>query len=186
MERWRVGQARKSRAHGLDQLHEERQGPDVLNLGPVDATFNRRKARFAQWASQLRRDAIGVKSGMSPYRPVRGATYSGLAVVALPLRTRRETIRERGRHAGDEQVHPSEEWSTRTARRRLKYVGLRPASPLPSEALRGRLADLVRQRQALRDELASTSMLEQNRLAIVQAQLELARTLVSEHADPVA
>jgi hypothetical protein len=29
-------------------------------------------------------------------------------------------------------------------------------------------------------------VLEQNRLAIVQAQLELARTLVSEHAEAVA
>jgi hypothetical protein len=57
---------------------------------------------------------------------------------------------------------------------------------LHSDALRGRLAELVRERQALRDRRASTVVLEQNRLAIVQAQLELARTLVSEHAEAVA
>jgi hypothetical protein len=48
--------------------------------------------------------------------------------------------------------------------------------------LRGRIADLVRERQALRDGKASALVLEQNRLAIVQAQLELSQALVSEHA----
>jgi hypothetical protein len=57
---------------------------------------------------------------------------------------------------------------------------------LHSDALRERLADLVHERQALRDRRAPTSVLEQNRLAIVQAQLELARTLVSEHAAAIA
>jgi alkylation response protein AidB-like acyl-CoA dehydrogenase len=71
-------------------------------------------------------------------------------------------------------------------RRRLKYVELRPASSLSSDAVRRRLADLVRERQALRDDNASGLVLEQNRLAIVQAQLELARTLVSEHTEAVA
>ena len=72
------------------------------------------------------------------------------------------------------------------ARRRLKHVELLPAPLLPSEAVRGRIADLVRERQTLRDRRAPTVVLEQNRLAIVQAQLELARTLVSEHAQAVA
>jgi hypothetical protein len=65
-------------------------------------------------------------------------------------------------------------------------VDLRPPATLRSDALRGRLADLVRERQALRDRRAPTSVLEQNRLAIVQAQLELARTLVCEHAQAFA
>jgi alkylation response protein AidB-like acyl-CoA dehydrogenase len=71
-------------------------------------------------------------------------------------------------------------------RRRLKHVDLRPTFTLRSEALRGRLADLVRERQALRDRRASAFVLEQNRLAIVQTQLELARALLSEHAEAVA
>jgi hypothetical protein len=54
---------------------------------------------------------------------------------------------------------------------------------LPSGPLRGRIADLVRERQALRDDQAPAFVLEQNRLAIVQAQLDLARALVSEHAE---
>jgi hypothetical protein len=51
-----------------------------------------------------------------------------------------------------------------------------------SDALRGRIAELVRARQGLRDVKASSVVLEQNRLAIVQAQLELARALVSEYS----
>jgi hypothetical protein len=65
-------------------------------------------------------------------------------------------------------------------------VDLRPTSTLRSDALQGRLADLVCERQALRDLRASAFVLEQNRLAIVQAQLDLARALVSEHAEAVA
>jgi hypothetical protein len=84
------------------------------------------------------------------------------------------------------EVHPSGEWSTPAGPRRLKHVELRPASRLRSDVVRGRLAELVRERQALRDSRASTVVLEQNRLAIVQAQLDLARTLVSEHAEAVA
>jgi hypothetical protein len=64
-------------------------------------------------------------------------------------------------------------------------VDLRRPSTSRSDALHGRLAELVRERQALRDRRASTVVLEQNRLAIVQAQRELARTLVSEHAEAV-
>jgi hypothetical protein len=71
-------------------------------------------------------------------------------------------------------------------RRRLSCVELRPASVLSSDVLHRRLAYLVRERQALRDDKASALVLEQNRLAIVQTQLELARTLVSEHAQAVA
>jgi hypothetical protein len=65
-------------------------------------------------------------------------------------------------------------------------VELRPSSAFSSDAVRCRLADLVRERQALRDDKASVSVLEQNRLEIVQAQLELARALVSEHAEAAA
>jgi hypothetical protein len=83
------------------------------------------------------------------------------------------------------QVHPYEEWSRSARQRRLKYVEVRPAPTFPSDALRGRLADLVRERQALRDRRATTSVLEQNRLAIVQAQLQLAQALVSEHVEAV-
>jgi hypothetical protein len=78
-------------------------------------------------------------------------------------------------------VQPSGEWSSNAGRRRLKHVEMR-APALPSEALRGRIADLVRERQALRAERGAPFVLEQNRLAIVQAQLELAEALVSEHA----
>jgi len=72
----------------------------------------------------------------------------------------------------------------RRLRLTLKHVDLRPSTSR-SDALHGRLAKLVRERQALRDQQASTVVLEQNRLAIVHAQLELARTLVSEHAETV-
>jgi hypothetical protein len=47
--------------------------------------------------------------------------------------------------------------------------------------VRRRLAELVLERQELRDERAAEGVLEQNRLAIVQAQHELANALVSEH-----
>jgi hypothetical protein len=57
---------------------------------------------------------------------------------------------------------------------------------LHSDVLRRRLTDLVCDRQALRDHRAPTLVLEQNRLAIVQTQLDLARALVSEHAEAEA
>ena len=44
-----------------------------------------------------------------------------------------------------------------------------------------RLAELVLERQKLRDERASEGLLEQNRLDIVQAQQELTHALLSEH-----
>jgi len=47
--------------------------------------------------------------------------------------------------------------------------------------VRRRLAELVLERQKLRDERAAETLLEQNRLDIVQAQHELAHALVSEH-----
>jgi hypothetical protein len=43
------------------------------------------------------------------------------------------------------------------------------------------VAELVRERQALRDEGAADAVLEENRLEIVQAQLELSQALVQEH-----
>lgn len=47
--------------------------------------------------------------------------------------------------------------------------------------MRRRLEALVRERQSLRDGQASEVVLEQNRLEIVQAQLEYSRVLVLEH-----
>jgi hypothetical protein len=47
--------------------------------------------------------------------------------------------------------------------------------------LRRRLEALVRERQSLRDGRASEVVLEQNRLEIVQAQLEYSRALLLEH-----
>jgi hypothetical protein len=66
--------------------------------------------------------------------------------------------------------------------RRLKHVDLRPNG----DKRHGRFADLSPARQALRDQRASAFVLEQNRLPIVQAQPELARTLVPQHADAFA
>jgi len=51
----------------------------------------------------------------------------------------------------------------------------------PSGVVQARLRELVCERQELRDAQASSLLLEQNRLLIVQAQLELSRALVSEH-----
>lgn len=59
---------------------------------------------------------------------------------------------------------------------------MRHKSTVGSEDLQRRLAVLVRERQALRAEQASHVALERNRLHIVQAQLELSRALVWEHA----
>jgi hypothetical protein len=60
-------------------------------------------------------------------------------------------------------------------------VGLRRRFAQESDGLQRRLAELVLERQALRDRRASEVLLEQNRLDIVQTQLELSHALVSEH-----
>jgi hypothetical protein len=61
-------------------------------------------------------------------------------------------------------------------------VGLRQGGFAPtSELVRRRLAELVLERQRLREQRASETLLERNRLEIVQAQHELAHALVSEH-----
>jgi hypothetical protein len=62
-------------------------------------------------------------------------------------------------------------------------VELRQTPPEPSAVLERRVAALVRERQELRDRGASEFVLEQNRLEIVQAQLELSQALVSEHLE---
>jgi hypothetical protein len=62
-------------------------------------------------------------------------------------------------------------------------VGLQQTSTTDSRQLQRRLAALVFERQQLRERHASKTLLEQNRLDIVQAQLELAQALVSEHID---
>jgi hypothetical protein len=53
----------------------------------------------------------------------------------------------------------------------------------PSAVLERRLSALVRERQDLRERDASQVVLEQNRLEIVQKQLELSQALVSEHLE---
>jgi len=66
-------------------------------------------------------------------------------------------------------------------------VGLRhPGFRTESELVRRRLADLVLERQKLRDERAAEVLLEQNRLDIVQAQQDIAHALVSEHVGATA
>jgi hypothetical protein len=60
-------------------------------------------------------------------------------------------------------------------------VELRQTATEASAVLERQLAALVRERQDLRDREASQFVLEQNRLAIVQAQLDLSQALVSEH-----
>ena len=63
----------------------------------------------------------------------------------------------------------------------LTYVELRQTATVSSAVLERQLAALVRERQELRDGNASQFLLEQNRLAIVQSQLDLSQALVSEH-----
>lgn len=63
----------------------------------------------------------------------------------------------------------------------LTHVELRQTAKESSVVLERQLAALVRERQDLRDREASQFLLEQNRLAIVQAQLDLSQALVSEH-----
>jgi len=63
-------------------------------------------------------------------------------------------------------------------------VELRPTSTKRSKALQGRLATLVLERQCLRESNASAFMLEQNRIDIVQTQLELSEAFLSEHLEP--
>ena len=58
---------------------------------------------------------------------------------------------------------------------------MRPTSTKRSKVLHQRLATLVLERQRLREREASEFVLEQNRLEIVQTQLELSQALVSEH-----
>jgi hypothetical protein len=52
--------------------------------------------------------------------------------------------------------------------------------PLPSARARSILADLIRQRQGMRDETSSESLREANRLAIVYWQWQLSRSLLKE------
>jgi hypothetical protein len=63
-------------------------------------------------------------------------------------------------------------------------VELRPTSTKGSQVLQGRLAALVLERQRLRESNASAFMLEQNRIDIVQTQLELSEAFLSEHLEP--
>jgi len=81
-------------------------------------------------------------------------------------------------------VQPSGEWLTGPARITLRSVELRPTSTKGSQVLQGRLATLVLERQRLRESNASAFMLEQNRIDIVQTQLELSEAFLSEHLEP--
>jgi hypothetical protein len=153
-----VAYASQARRHAGDGSDEEMQRRNTCTLGGFVPPFNRQMARFAL---------------------LRAGRFRGVTDLEGPLDYRLVDDRRSW-------IYPSGEWSTLMVRRRLKHVDLRATSTLRSEALRGRLADLVRERQALRDRGAAAFVLEQNRLAIVQAQLELARTLVSEHAEAVA
>ena len=66
-------------------------------------------------------------------------------------------------------------------------MDLRRAATGESQELQRRLDALVLERQRLRDEQVSLGALEENRIEIVQAQLELSRALVSERGiTPVA
>jgi hypothetical protein len=73
---------------------------------------------------------------------------------------------------------------TGPARITLRSVELRPTSTKGSQVLQGRLAALVLERQRLRESNASAFMLEQNRIDIVQTQLELSEAFLSEHLEP--
>jgi hypothetical protein len=57
---------------------------------------------------------------------------------------------------------------------------------LSVEALLLRLEELTRERQGLRLDLAETSDLERNRLAIVEAQWDLSRALIRRYLPAAA
>jgi hypothetical protein len=81
-------------------------------------------------------------------------------------------------------VQPSGEWLPGLARITIRSVELRPTSTKRSKVLQGRLSTLVLERQRLRESNASAFMLEQNRIDIVQTQLELSEAFLSEHLEP--
>jgi len=58
--------------------------------------------------------------------------------------------------------------------------------PLPVEALQDLLGGLVREREELRAGAAGPGDLERNRLAIVQAQWELAHALIERYSPKAA
>jgi hypothetical protein len=78
-------------------------------------------------------------------------------------------------------VYPSGQWLSAETGANVRSVELRPTSTKRSGVLQDRLVELVLARQALRDQRAAKFVLEQNRLEIVQTQLELSDALVSEH-----
>ena len=64
---------------------------------------------------------------------------------------------------------------------------MRSATREPSvEALLLRLETLTRERQGLRQDLAEARMLEQNRLAIVEAQWDLSHALIRRYLPAAA
>jgi len=81
-------------------------------------------------------------------------------------------------------VQPSGEWLAGLARITIRSVELRATSTKRSKVLQGRLSTLVLERQRLRESNASAFMLEQNRIDIVQTQLERSEALLSEHLEP--
>lgn len=59
---------------------------------------------------------------------------------------------------------------------------VRGQPPLPVEALQDLLGGLVRERELLRADPAAKTRLEQNRLAIAEAQRTLSRALIARYA----
>jgi hypothetical protein len=68
----------------------------------------------------------------------------------------------------------------------MRTIELPQEAPATVEDLVGRIADLVLERQSLRAHGADTSLLEQNRVALVHAHHELAYALIQRHCPPKA
>jgi hypothetical protein len=60
------------------------------------------------------------------------------------------------------------------------------SEPLDADLLARRIGVLTRERQALRDGLASAAELERNRLALARAQWELSHALIDQYLPPAA
>ena len=78
-------------------------------------------------------------------------------------------------------VRTTGQWFGHADAATMRCVELRPTSTKGSQVLQRRIARLVAERQRLRELQAAEGLLEQNRLEIVQTQLELSQALVSEH-----
>jgi hypothetical protein len=61
---------------------------------------------------------------------------------------------------------------------------LRPNIPATVEELVSRIADLVLERQSLRNRAAGSESLERNRIALVRAHQDLSLALIERHCPP--